>query len=180
MIAMRLSGMLGVHMISSLRLLVLAALLTVSAFVCSESRRTSELELHRRIWHRAGITDYTLVYEEICMFCGKDIKSYVKNGVVVTLEFVESNVLIYSRSSEGVYVHPDISYMIADLDYQLSISTIDGLFDQIQTDIPWGTERFGVIYNPDLGFPEMFVRGDPDPRVMDGFWGIRVLELSPS
>lgn len=144
----------------------------------------ADLNLHRNLWYRSGIRDYTYVYRIVCIGCNKVFTSYVTNNVVVALEYasehVDSNVLIYSNFSKGVYVHPNISYIVSDLDYHLSISTIARLFDILQMEILFGLDGLGMNYDSELGYPEMFIRNTTDPKVIDGFYGIWILSLSPS
>lgn len=157
-------------------MLLLAALITVSAFVCSESGKASDLIIHRNIWRKSGITDYTFEFQEILHFGGKHIRSHVTNGVVSTLEHAGSGVVIYPNSREGPDAYPGMSER--KMNYLLSIATIDGLFAMIQEERPWSRDEASVSYNAELGYPEMFLIYHRE--AMDGFYGIRILSLSPS
>ena len=186
MIALAFSRARGVQIASSLRLLALAVLLTSCAFISSESGLISDFRLHRNIWYKSGISDYTLVYEHVCWGvppCMKDFRSYVTDGLPIALEYADSNVPIYSNNSEGIYVHPDISHIVGDLSDELSIATVDGLFSLvlslIQEKGSWRRNDMWVNYNAELGYPERFMIYSTDPEVMDGFYGIFILSLSP-
>lgn len=157
-------------------MLLLAILIMVSAFVCSESGRTSELILHRNIWRKSGITDYTLEYQEIRPFGGEYIRSHVTNGVVSTLEHAGSGIVIYPNSRERPDAYSGMSER--KVNYLLSIATIDGLFAMIQEERPWNRDDASVSYNAELGYPEMFLIYHRE--AIDGFYGIRILSLSPS
>ena len=195
MTTLRLIKLQIVQINSSVLLLALAVLITASAFVCSESGRTSDLILHRNLWRRLGITDYTFVYEEICVGCGKDVRSHVTNGVVSTLVDVDSGVVIYSNLREESSVHSGVS------EHTPGITTIDQLFALIQEAkpwagdgfyvsynaeigypemIPWAGDGFYVSYNAEIGYPEMIVEYSTDPNVMDGFYGVRILSFARS
>ena len=157
-------------------MLLLAALITVSALVCSESGQASDLIIHRNIWRKSGITDYTLEYQEIRPFGGEYIRSHVTNGVVSTIEHADSGVIIYPNSREGPDAYAGMSER--KMNYLLSIATIDGLFAMIQEERRWNRDDSSVSYNAELGYPEMFLIYHRE--AIDGFYAIRILSLSPS
>ena len=91
---------------------------------------------------------------------------------------MRSGIVIYPDSREGPVAYSGMSDR--EVNYLLSISTIDGLFALIQEEKSSALSGVYVGYNAELGYPEMFVIFSTDPEVMDGFYGIMIPSLSPS
>jgi hypothetical protein len=107
-------------------------------FSSDEGDLQEELDSHRLMWETAGITDYRIRFQRLCLNCSVDllvpVHITVRDGVIESVTDVDT----------GQPVDPDNFGF-----YQ----TIDEMFDTIQFAIDENAAEIDVTYDEVLGFP---------------------------
>ena len=120
-------------------LLVLLPLLSGCViFSSAHGDLQEELDSHRTMWDVAGITDYRIQFQRLCLNCSVEIlvpvHITVRDGVIESVTDVDT----------GQPVDPEVTGT-----YQ----TIDELFDFIQRAIDQNAAVIDVAYDGVLGYP---------------------------
>jgi hypothetical protein len=107
-------------------------------FSSAEGDLQAELDTHRAMWETAGITDYRIRFQRLCLNCTVDflvpVHITVRDGVIETVTDVDT----------GQPVDPEIMG---------AFRTIDELFDTIQFAIDQDAAQIDVTYDEVLGYP---------------------------
>lgn len=139
----------------------------------------SDLNAHRELWEASEVNDYAYEFIVWCHFlnyCGRPIRVNVSNGVVQTMVYSESDIIVYARSESADYVHDDIMEWV-DHDSELSVATVNGMFEMIQDAIFGRADGIWVRYDADLGHP-MHFSIDYLSEAIDDEIEIEILRLS--
>ena len=120
-------------------LLVLLPLLSGCViFSSAHGDLQEELDSHRTMWDVAGITDYRIQFQRLCLNCSVDflvpVHITVRDGVIEEVTDVDT----------GQPVDPEIVG---------TFPTIDQVFDLIQDAIDQDAAQIDVTYDEVLGFP---------------------------
>ena len=107
-------------------------------FSSDEGDLQAELDSHRLMWETAGITDYRIRFQRLCLNCPAaflvPVHVTVRDGVIEEVTDVDT----------GQPVDPDVV---------AALLTIDELFDMIQSAIDQNAAQIDVTYDEVLGFP---------------------------
>ena len=107
-------------------------------FSSAEGDLQDELDSHRIMWETAGITDYRIRFQRLCLNCSVEflvpVHITVREGVIEAVTDVDT----------GQPVDPEVTGT-----YQ----TIDELFDIIQSAIDQNAAVIDVDYDGVLGYP---------------------------
>ncbi len=120
-------------------LLALLPFLTGCVIFTSGSKDLqTELDEHRALWDVAAITDYSMRFQRLCVFCEIDflipVRITVRGDTIDTVTDLDSGAPVV-ETTEGTFL------------------TIDELFDFIQDAINQNASEIDVRYNEVLGYP---------------------------
>ncbi len=98
----------------------------------------TDLDEHRALWDVAAITDYSMRFQRLCVFCSVDflipVRITVRGGTIDTVTDIDTEDPI-AETTEGTFL------------------TIDGVFDIIQDAIDQNASEIDVRYDAVLGYP---------------------------
>ena len=98
----------------------------------------TELDENRALWDAAAITDYSMRFQRLCLFCAVDflipVRITVRDDTIDTVTDLDTGAAV-AEITEGTFL------------------TIDELFDFIQDAIDQNASEIDVRYDEVLGYP---------------------------